>query len=99
MNQKKYELEYGGKFLKDLKLAKRRGLNMQELVDITDMLQEGKDLPEKCHDHNLTGIYKGYRECHINPDWLLIYKKKDAIKVVSLYRTGTHSDLFGKNKR
>jgi len=99
MNQKKYELEYGGKFLKDLKLAKRRGLNMQELVDVTDMLQEGKELPEKCRDHTLTGIYKGYRECHINPDWLLIYKKKDAIKVVSLYRTGTHSDLFGKNKR
>jgi mRNA interferase YafQ len=96
MNQKKYELEYGGKFLKDLKLAKRRGLNMQELVDVTDMLQEGKELPEKCRDHTLTGIYKGYRECHINPDWLLIYKKKDAIKVVSLYRTGTHSDLFKK---
>ena len=96
MNQKKYELEYGGKFLKDLKLAKRRGLNMQELVDVTDMLQEGKELPEKCRDHTLTGIYKGYRECHINPNWLLIYKKKDAIKVVSLYRTGTHSDLFGK---
>jgi mRNA interferase YafQ len=99
MNQKKYELEYGGKFLKDLKLAKRRGLNIQELVDVTDMLQEGKELPEKCRDHTLTGIYKGYRECHINPDWLLIYKKKDAIKVVSLYRTGTHSDLFGKIKR
>ena len=96
MNQKKYELEYGGKFLKDLKLAKRRGLNMQELVDVTDMLQEGKELPEKCRDHTLTGIYKGYRECHINPDWLLIYKKKDAIKVVSLYRTGTHPDLFKK---
>jgi mRNA interferase YafQ len=96
MNQKKYELEYGGKFLKDLKLAKRRGLNIQELVDVTDMLQEGKELPEKCRDHTLTGIYKGYRECHINPDWLLIYKKKDAIKVVSLYRTGTHSDLFKK---
>jgi mRNA interferase YafQ len=96
MNQKKYELEYGGKFLKDLKLAKRRGLNIQELVDVTDMLQEGKELPEKCRDHTLTGIYKGYRECHINPDWLLIYKKKDAIKVVSLYRTGTHPDLFKK---
>ena len=58
MNQKKYELEYGGKFLKDLKLAKRRGLNMQELVDVTDMLQEGKELPEKCLDHTLTGILK-----------------------------------------
>ena len=93
---KKYELEYGGQFLKDLKLAKRRGLNLNDLSTITNLLQDGKPLPEKCHDHLLTGNYKGFRECHINPDWLLIYKKKEAIKVVSLYRTGTHSDLFKK---
>ena len=91
---KKYELEYGGKFLKDLKLAKRRGLNLKDLTDVIDMLQEGKTLPKRCRDHLLTGDYKGFRECHVNPDWLLIYKKKEAIKVVSLYRTGTHSDLF-----
>ncbi|MBR6188035.1 MAG: type II toxin-antitoxin system YafQ family toxin [Prevotella sp.] len=71
----KYELEYGGQFLKDLKLAKRRGLNMKDLSDITDMLQEGKALPKKCRDHILTGNYKGYRECHINPDWLLLIQK------------------------
>lgn len=93
---KKYELEYGGKFLKDLKLAKRRGLNLKDLTDVIDMLQEGKILPLKYRDHLLTGNYKGFRECHINPDWLLIYKKKVAIKVVSLYRTGSHSDLFKK---
>lgn len=93
---KKYELEYGGKFLKDLKLAKRRGLNFKDLTDVIDMLQEGKILPLKYRDHLLTGNYKGFRECHINPDWLLIYKKKEAIKVVSLYRTGSHSDLFKK---
>lgn len=93
---KKYELEYGGKFLKDLKLAKRRGLNLKDLTDVIDMLQEGKILPLKYRDYLLTGNYKGFRECHINPDWLLIYKKKEAIKVVSLYRTGSHSDLFKK---
>lgn len=93
---KKYDLEYGGKFLKDLKLAKRRGLNLKDLTDVIDMLQEGKILPMKYRDHLLTGNYKGFRECHINPDWLLIYKKKETIKVVSLYRTGTHSDLFKK---
>lgn len=93
---KKYELEYGSQFLKDLKLAKRRGLDTKELSGITDLLQEGKALPKKCRDHQLSGNYKGYRECHINPDWLLIYKKKEAIKVVSLSRTGTHSDLFKK---
>ena len=91
---KKFQLEYGGKFLKDLKIAKRRGLNMEELRIVTDLLQEGKTLPEKYRDHSLSGNYKGYRECHINPDWLLIYKRKEAIMVVSLYRTGTHSDLF-----
>ena len=96
MRSPKYELEYGNRFLRDLKLAKRRGLNMKDLIDVTDLLQEGKQLPERCRDHLLTGNYKGYRECHINPDWLLIYKKKEAIKIVSLYRTGTHSDLFKK---
>ena len=89
-----YEIEYGNKFLKDLKLAKLRGLNLNELKTVTDMLQEGKRLPTQHHDHALTGNYKGYRECHINPDWLLIYKKKETIRIISLYRTGTHSDLF-----
>lgn len=92
--RKHYELEYGNKFLKDLKLAKRRGLNLAELKIVTDMLQDGKRLPALYRDHTLTGNYKGYRECHINPDWLLIYKKKETIRVISLYRTGTHSDLF-----
>ena len=92
----KYELEYSSQFLKDLKLAKRRGLNLKDLSDVTDLLQQGKLLPAKCRDHVLVGNYKGFRECHINPDWLLIYKKKETIKVVSLYRTGTHSDLFKK---
>ena len=91
---KRYELEYGGKFLKDLKLAKRRGLDLNELKEVTDILQEGNPLPEKYKDHILTGNYKGFRECHINPDWLLIYKKKETIMVISLYRIGTHSDLF-----
>ncbi len=92
----KYELEYGGKFLKDLKLAKRRGLDLSQLRTVTDMLQDDIPLPPKYRDHLLTGDYKGFRECHINSDWLLIYKKKEAIQVISLYRTGTHSDLFKK---
>ena len=90
----RYDLEYGGKFLKDLKLAKRRGLDLGELKAVTDMLQEGKRLPAKHRDHPLTGNYKGYRECHINPDWLLIYSKKETLRIITLYRTGTHSDLF-----
>ncbi len=90
----RYELEYGNRFLKDLKLAKRRGLDLNELKGVTDMLQNDQPLDAKYHDHALTGNYKGYRECHINPDWLLIYNKKETIRVISLYRTGTHSDLF-----
>ena len=90
----KYELEYGGKFLKDLKLAKRRGFDLSQLKNVTDMLQAGKNLPEQYRDHSLTGNYKDYRECHISSDWLLIYRKKETIRVISLYRTGTHSDLF-----
>ena len=92
----KYKLEYGGKFLKDLKLAKRRGLDLSQLRTVIDMLQDEIPLPPKYRDHLLTGDYKGFRECHINSDWLLIYKKKEAIQVISLYRTGTHSDLFKK---
>lgn len=90
----RYKLEYGGRFIKDLKLAKRRGLDLGQLKAVTDMLQDGVRLPAKYRDHNLTGSYDGYRECHINPDWLLIYSRKDAVRVVSLYRTGTHADLF-----
>lgn len=90
----KYELEYGHKFLRDLKLAKLRGLDLNKLRDVTNMLQEGVTLPPKHKDHQLTGNYKGYRECHIAPDWLLIYKKAETIKIVTLSRTGTHSDLF-----
>ncbi|MBR3725349.1 MAG: type II toxin-antitoxin system YafQ family toxin [Bacteroidales bacterium] len=94
--KKHYELEYSSKFLKDLKLAKRRGLDLRQLKVVTDLLQNGIILPVQYRDHLLTGNYKGYRECHINPDWLLIYKKKDAIQIISLLRTGTHSDLFQK---
>lgn len=90
----RYKLEYGGKFVKDLKLAKRRGLDLAQLKTVTDMLQEGTPLPDKYRDHVLTGNYRGYRECHINPDWLLIYSRIETVRIVSLYRTGTHSDLF-----
>ena len=58
MKSLKYELEYGSQFLRDLKLAKLRGLNMKDLSDITDLLQEGKPLPMRCRDHLLTGNYK-----------------------------------------
>ena len=89
-------------FKRQLKLAKRRGKDLQKLVDIIERLQNDEVLPEHNKDHNLVGNFVDFRECHIEPDWLLIYKKdviKDEnnqeIEVLKLELTGTHSDLLG----
>ena len=92
----KYKTVSTTKFRKDLKLAKRRGLQLNLLRDVVTMLTEGEPLPSENRDHELVGNYKGFRECHIQPDWLLIYKKGESLKIISLERTGTHSNLFGK---
>ena len=85
---------FSGKMKKDLKLAKKRGYNLDKLAEVMHLLVEGKQLPEKYKDHKLTGEYEGQRECHIEPDWLLIYKIEDNLLILTLTRTGTHSDLF-----
>ncbi len=72
----------------------KRGLNMSRLDAVIAMLASGKVLDEAYHDHALGGDYAGHRECHIAPDWLLIYYKENDILVLTLARTGTHSDLF-----
>lgn len=82
------------RFLKDLKLAIKRGLNINELATVVEMLQEGKSLDEKYKDHPLQGIYHDFRECHIEPDWLLIYRIDKEELELFLFRTGSHSDLF-----
>lgn len=92
----KYEVITTNQFNKDLKLAKKRGLNTQDLFDVVGKLSEGEQLPPQNHNHQLVGEYKGLWECHIAPDWLLIYDKDKEIKIISLERTGTHSDLFKK---
>ena len=89
-----YEIKTTKKFEKDLKLAVKRNLDVEKLLAIVFLLSEEKPLPEHCRDHILKGDYKGYRECHIEPDWLLIYDKQETIRIISLERTGTHSDLF-----
>ncbi len=82
------------RFKKDLKLAKKRGCHIEELKKAVDTLANEKKLEDKYRDHELTGNYRGFRECHIEPDWLLIYRvEKDEIELF-LFRTGTHSDLF-----
>lgn len=96
MRQTKYIVKPTSQFRKDYKLALKRGLNVTLLEDVVAALAMGKKLPEKHKDHGLPGNWSGHRECHILPDWLLIYRMEDNVLVLTLSRTGTHSDLFGK---
>ncbi|WP_249029989.1 type II toxin-antitoxin system YafQ family toxin [Tannockella kyphosi] len=90
----KYNLVQTTKFKKDLKLAKKRGYNISLLAEVVDLLASGQSLPEKYKDHILIGNYVGCRECHITPDWLLVYEISNEEVILYLTRTGTHSDLF-----
>lgn len=90
----KYEIEMSTRFKKDYKLALKRGCSENLLKEVVTILASGDLLPEKYKDHALIGNYNGYRECHIAPDWLLIYRIEEDILVLALTRTGTHSDLF-----
>lgn len=83
-------------FRKDYKLAKKRGYNLSLLEEVLDTLLNGEPLDAKYHDHALTGNYLGFRECHILPDWLLIYAIDNGTLILTASRTGTHSDLFKK---
>ena len=96
MNNTKYTVKFTTQFKKDYKLAMRRGLNIQLLQDVVTTLSMGESLPEKNKDHALTGNWVGHRECHILPDWLLVYRIEGDVLVLTLARTGTHSDLFNK---
>lgn len=83
-------------FRKDYKLAKKRGYNLLLLEEVLDTLLNAEPLDAKYHDHALTGNYLGFRECHILPDWLLIYAVDNGTLILTASRTGTHSDLFKK---
>ena len=83
-------------FKKDYKLALKRHMDIELLDNIIRCLSRGEVLPEKNKDHALSGDWVGHRECHILPDWLLVYRVEDDILVLTLARTETHSDLFGK---
>ena len=90
------EIVWTSRFKKDYKLAMKRHLNIDLLDDIIRTLSRGESLPEQNKDHALTGNWVGHRECHIQPDWLLIYRIEDDVLVLTLARTGAHSDLFEK---
>ncbi|MCX4367825.1 MAG: type II toxin-antitoxin system YafQ family toxin [Clostridia bacterium] len=89
-----YEIRYTSRFEKDVKQAIKRGKDINKLFDIIEKLSRNEPLETRNRVHMLVGEYSGYWECHIEPDWLLIYEKFDEILVLSAYRTGTHSDLF-----
>ena len=90
----KYEIKPSTRFKKDLKLAHKRGYKLSLLADVIEKLANGETLDEKYKDHNLSGDYSGFRECHVTPDWLLIYKISNNQLILFLSPTGTHSDLF-----
>ena len=91
-----YEVVLSNRFRKDLKLAAKRGCDLALLNSIVDRLAQGETLPAKHRDHSLTGDYIGFRECHIQPDWLLIYRTEGEALMLFLMRTGTHADLFDR---
>ncbi len=82
------------RFLKDLRLAKKRGLDLSSLEEVVNKLANQEKLDEKYHDHPLSGDFSDFRECHIKPDWLLVYTIDDEELELFLFRTGSHSDLF-----
>jgi mRNA interferase YafQ len=89
-----YELILTGKFKKSLKRARKRGLDISLLEEVVDKLQNDIKLEDKYRDHDLKGNLKGFRECHIQPDWLLLYLKEDDVLTLTLVDTGSHADLL-----
>lgn len=88
------ELYFTARFKRDYKLMLKRGARPSLLEEVVEMLRTRQTLPPKYRDHELTGSYTGFRECHIMPDWLLVYRVEEEQLVLTLLRTGTHSDLF-----
>lgn len=96
MKKTKYVVKPTTQFRKDYKLAVKRGLKIGLLENVVAALAMGEPLPDKNRDHALTGNWVGHRECHILPDWLLVYRIEEDVLVLTLTRTGSHSDLFEK---
>lgn len=88
------DVVWTSRFKKDYKLAISRGKNIAKLDEVITALAEGRTLDDKYRDHALSGNWANHRECHIEPDWLLIYMKREDLLVLTLARTGTHSDLY-----
>ena len=96
MRDTKYLVKVTSQFKKDYKLAMKRGWKITLLDEVVTLLSQGESLPEKYKDHALIGNWLGHRECHILPDWLLIYRIENDVLVLTLSRTGSHSDLLDR---
>lgn len=91
----KYTVKTTSQFKKDYKLAMKQRRDLSLLRTVVALLADGKPLPQQYHDHPLSGRWQGHRECHISPDWLLIYRLEKGILVLTLSRVGSHGELFG----
>ena len=90
------KIVYTNRMKKDVRLMKKRGKDISKLTTILTLLSTGADLPPSYRDHALTGNLSDFRECHIEPDWLLLYQIFDDELILSATATGSHADLFGK---
>ncbi|EGK61676.1 RelE/StbE family addiction module toxin [Centipeda periodontii DSM 2778] len=91
-----YQIVYTNRMKRDVRRAKKRGKDMRKLIAVLALLQSGQSLPDKHHDHALGGNLRDFRECHIEPDWLLMYQIFEDRLILSATATGTHADLFGE---
>lgn len=89
-----YKIKFTNTYKKSYKRMKKRGLDISLLDDVINLLRQGTPLPPRYHDHELKGKFAGFRECHIKPDWLLVYLIEDDILVLTLVDTGSHADIF-----
>lgn len=91
-----YKIVYTNRMKKDAKLMKKRGKNLDKLVNVLSLLASGNPLPVQYRDHQLSGNLHDFRECHIEPDWLLLYQIYEDTLILSATAAGSHADLFGK---
>lgn len=91
-----YKIVYTNRMKKDVRLMKKRGKDLSKLINVLSLLAGGNPLPSQYRDHALTNNLQDFRECHIEPDWLLMYQVYEDTLILSAAATGTHADLFGK---
>ena len=89
-----YEIVFTNRMKRDAKRMQKRGKDMRKLASVLDALAGGSTLPDSCRDHALAGSFAGFRECHVEPDWLLIYRIEKTRFILTATATGTHADLF-----